>query len=135
MSIEGVTRELLVRYLDTWTPNALHSKRRTTFAAANPGPGTAEAALRVFAEFADRLRGGRSLTMAVVAEDPPNLDGVLAELGAPPGLSVHPVAGDGVALLPAALKAAGAAGAPLLAYVEAADADDLPLDAVAAGKP
>src|SRR6266536_2387444 len=66
MSIAGVTRELLVRYLDAWTPAALHTARRATYVhAADADVETAEAALRVFAEFADRLRT-RRLTMVVV---------------------------------------------------------------------
>ena len=71
MSIADVNRELLVRYLDTWTPTALHGARRATFVQAWTGPagtGVAEAALRVFAEFADRLRG-RRLTVVLVAPE------------------------------------------------------------------
>src|SRR2546429_10019997 len=68
MSIADVNRELLVRYLDTWTPTALHGARRATFVQAWTGPagtGVAEAALRGFAEFADPLRG-RPLTVVLV---------------------------------------------------------------------
>ena len=135
MSIVGVTRELLVRYLDTWTPGALHAGRRVTFAVAG-STAVAEAALRVFAEFADRLRG-RRLAMVVVAPDTAaltgRLDSVQAELGTPPELSVHLVDGDGDALLPAALSAVGAAGAPLFGYLESAATG--PLEVVAAGRP
>lgn len=132
MSIAGVTRELLVRYLEFWTPSVLHAARRATFAQAwtageaDPeeaaaGTGSAEAAFRVFAEFADRLRG-RRLSFVLVApqaaETSRRLDALQHELRTPADLSVHAVAGAGDALLPVALKASGAAGAPLLAYVE-----------------
>src|SRR5438552_3196598 len=89
MPIADVTRELLVRYLDTWTPGALGSARRATFAQAWSGPadvGLAEAAVRVFAEFSDRLRG-RRLTVVLVAPQARELAGrlevVQAELGTP----------------------------------------------------
>jgi hypothetical protein len=124
MPIADVTRELLVRYLDTWTPGALGSARRATFAQAWSGPpdvALAEAALRVFAEFSDRLRG-RRLTAVLVApqtgELTGRLDTVQAELGTPAELAVHAVDGDPAQRLPVALKAAGAAGAPLLAYLD-----------------
>jgi hypothetical protein len=144
MSIAGVTRELLVRYLDTWAPGALHSGRRATFAQAWSGaadPDTAEAALRVFAEFADRLRG-RRLTAVAVAPDPTEvsvrLAAVQAELGTPAELAVHTVAGPGADGIAAALKAAGASGAPLLSYVDAAGDGALSaaaLKAVTGGRP
>jgi hypothetical protein len=124
MSIDGVTRELLVRYLDTWAPAALHGARRATFVqawAGEPDVEAAEAALAVFGEFADRMRG-RRLSIVLLARSTAGL----------PGADAHVVEG-GLELLPAALKAAGAAGAPLLAYV---DTDgEAPLAAVAAGKP
>jgi hypothetical protein len=139
MSIASVTRELLVRYLDTWAPSALRAARRATFAQAWSGPAdvaSAEAALRVFAEFADRLRG-RRLAVVLVAPQTTDLtrrlDEVQAELGTPAALSVYPVAGDLAALMPAALTAAGAAGAPLLAYLDTADAP--PIGVVAGGRP
>jgi hypothetical protein len=126
MSIADVNRELLVRYLDTWTPTALHGARRATFVQAWGGPadaGVAEAALRVFAEFTDRLRG-RRLTVVLVAPETGELtgrlDAVQAELGTPAELAVHAVAGEPAAHLAVALKAAGAAGAPLLAYLDGA---------------
>jgi hypothetical protein len=138
MSIAGVSRELLVRYLDTWAPAALQGAKRATFAqvwAGEPDAEAAEAALRVFAEFADRLRG-RRLAMVLLAPSAARLGTALArvqkELGTPAELAVHPVDG-GPDLLDAALKAAGAAAAPLLAYVDTPDAP--PLRAVAAGRP
>jgi hypothetical protein len=130
MSVSGVVQELLVRYLDVWTPSALHA-RRATFALASPTPDLPEAALRVFTEFADRLRG-RRLGFVVVA---PSIDEGLAS-SAPAELGVFPVAGPPAQRLPVALKAAGSAKAPLFAFV---DADGgLPGDllaAVMAGKP
>jgi hypothetical protein len=125
MSIGGVTRELLVRYLDTWAAAALHGARRATFVqawAGEPDVEAAEAALGVFAEFADRLRG-RRLSIVLLAPSP-----VVVSTD----LEVNRVEG-GPELLPVALKAAGAAGAPLFGYI---DADgDVPLSAVASGKP
>jgi hypothetical protein len=130
MSIAGVTRELLVRYLDTWTPGALHGRRATYVQAG--AVDTAEAALRVLAEFADRLRG-RRLAMVLVAPDAATvadrLAAVQAELNTPPELTVNALAGDPATLLPAALKAVGAAGAPLFGYLENATV------AATAGKP
>ena len=134
MSIDGVARELLVRYLDTWTPTALHSARGATFVqvwAATPDAETAEAALRVFAEFSDRLRG-RRLTVILLGPAVQSLKEAIkalqTELNTPPELTVHVV--EGVDKLQPALKAAGVAGAPLLTYVDG----DLDL-AVTAGKP
>src|SRR5262245_47213273 len=121
MPIVGVVRELLVRYLDVWTPTALHA-RRAAFAAAGPaGAELAEAALSVFAEFSDRMRG-RRLALIVVAPDADALAARLtaaqSERGTPPEPAVHPVAGDPEDHLAPALKAAGAAKAPLLALVD-----------------
>lgn len=138
-AIAGALRELLVRYLDAWTPGALHSARGATFAygwATAPDEATAEAALRVFAEFADRLRG-RRLTVVLVGPAPATLaarvDAVQAELGTPPGLSVHTVEGPLDERLPAALKAAGAAGTPLLAFLDGAGSASVA--AAGTGKP
>jgi hypothetical protein len=120
MSISGVTRELLVRYLDTWAPTALHSARGATFVqvwSGAPDADTAEAALRVFAEFADRLRG-RRLTVVLLSAEPDQLEQRLTALQheLPPAIDVHTV--KGLEKLQPALKAAGAAGAPLLTYVD-----------------
>ncbi len=136
MPIAEVTRELLVRYLDSWVPAALHKARRAAFVQAWSGPADAalaEAALRVFGEFTDRMRG-RRLAVLLVAPDAGSLTGrlqaVQAELGTPADLAVHAVAGDPAGQLPAVLKAAGAAGAPLLAYL-----DGVPPDPAGAGRP
>ena len=139
MSIAGVTRELLVRYLDVWTPAALHSAKRVTFAYAWSGPdgsddrsqtidqsephvATAEAALRGFAEFDDLLRV-RKLTYLVVGPDAgvgAHLQRVQADLRTPANLAVHTVDGQPEHLLAAAMTAAGSGGAPLLVYAHVA---------------
>lgn len=138
MTIAGVTRELLVRYLDVWTPAALRSAKRVTFAYAWSAPGTAEdshtgtkntngdstephaataeAALRGFAEFDDLLRA-RKLTYIVVGPDGDigrHLEGVQAELRTPANLTVHVLDGQPEQLLTSAMTAAGSGGAPLL---------------------
>jgi hypothetical protein len=124
--IAAVRRELLVRYLDAWTPMALHRSRRVTFAQAYAGDdgGTPEATLRVFGEFADLLPGRRLTVVVVVATADAGLAGRLdaaqRELGTPPELGVHVVAGD-FTRLPVVLAAAGAAGAPVLTVLDAAD--------------
>ena len=79
----AVKREVLVRYLDAWTPLALRSHRGATFVESGGGEFVADA-FRVFGESADRLDGGQ-LSMVVV--------GAVAEWGEPPaGLSVRSVA-------------------------------------------
>ncbi|MDP9795368.1 hypothetical protein J2S43_003880 [Catenuloplanes nepalensis] len=140
MTLTDVTRELLVRYLGTWVPGALHGGRRATFALASRTPVSvpaAEAALRVFAEFADRLRG-RELTMIVAGPGAEaareRLAAVQAELRTPAALTVHTLPGDGTAVLPVALQAARAAGAPLLVALDGT-ADAATLRAVRSGKP
>src|SRR5258708_4643109 len=68
MPIAEVTRELLVRDLDTWTATALHQARRATFAQAWGGPadiGLAAAALRVFDQFTHRLPGRQPAVVLV----------------------------------------------------------------------
>jgi hypothetical protein len=132
MTIAAVTRELLVRYLDTWAPGALHQARRATFLAAwsgEPDLDAAEAALRVFAEYGDRLGPNRRLTLVFAG---PRVDAVARrlepvqrELTMPAELAVHALAGDGPTLAPAALTAAEAAGGPVLAWV----VTDGPVDA------
>jgi hypothetical protein len=139
MSVEGVTGELLVRYLDTWVPTALHASKRATFVQAWPGDAdvdAAESVLRVFAEFADRL-SGRRVSLIYVAptlrDIAARLAAVQAELRTPAALSVYPVAGPAETHLSAVLTAAQAAGAPIFAYVHTSE--DLPVRAIAAGKP
>ncbi|MEU5939909.1 hypothetical protein ABZ807_12080 [Micromonospora sp. NPDC047548] len=136
MSVDTVLRELLVRQLDHWLPGALHRSRRATLALSYAGdPGTAEAALRVVAEFADRLRG-RRLTVLVLAGGGADLPARLGPVEAtlPADVAVHVVPGD-ASRLPVALKAAGAAGAPLLTLVDAAAPEPALLAAAATGRP
>jgi hypothetical protein len=139
MSIAGVTRELLVRYLDAWAPAVLTGSRRATFAqswAGTPDADTAEAALRVFAEFADLL-SKRQLSIVLTAPQTAaltsRLDQVIAELGLPSALTVNAVTGNGDEQLPVALKAARASGAPLLAYIDTTGAP--PIEALTIGRP
>ena len=77
----AVKREVLVRYLDAWTPVALRSQRGATFVESGPADFVADA-FRVFGESADRL-AGRHLSMVIVGS---------AVSGEPPaGLSVRSV--------------------------------------------
>ncbi|MEH0935849.1 hypothetical protein [Micromonospora psammae] len=136
MSTDAVLRELLVRQLDHWLPGAMHRSRRATLALAYAGdPGTAETALRVVAEFADRLRG-RRLTVLVLAGGGPELTARLGAVEAtlPADVAVHVVPGD-PSRLPVTLKAAGAAGAPLLTLVDGVLPDPAVLAAAAGGRP
>jgi hypothetical protein len=141
MTVTDLKREVLVRHLETWAPAALHRARRATYAhgyADADGGALAEAALRVFAEQSDLVRG-RELTMIAVGEQ---VSGVAARLeavrGLEAGLSVHTVAG-GIGALGVALKAAAASRVPLLGFLDAATATEAPGDAaiaaLAAGKP
>jgi hypothetical protein len=119
--IAVLKRELLVRLLDSWTPYAAHRSRRLTYAQVGSDPDGArtDLPLRVFAEFADLLRGRRMavLSLGPVADVP--LDRVgSAQAELPAEVGVHLLAGT-VERLPVALKAAGAAGAPILAFVDA----------------
>ncbi|WP_262284376.1 hypothetical protein [Micromonospora sp. MA102] len=137
MSTDAVLRELLVRQLDHWLPAALHRSRRATLALAYAGSDVAgaEAALRVVAEFADRLRG-RRLTVLVVADGGAELPARLgaAEAALPADVAVHVVPGR-PDRLPVALKAAGAAGAPLFTVVDGGEPDPALLAAAASGRP
>ncbi|MGC4897367.1 hypothetical protein [Micromonospora sp. DT31] len=135
MPTDAVLRELLVRQLDHWLPTALHRARRATLAYAGGDAAGAEAALRVVAEFADRLRG-RRLTVLVLADGDPELPARLGavEVALPADVAVHVVTGP-PDRLPVALKAAGAAGAPLFTVVDGADPDPGLLAAVASGRP
>lgn len=120
MSTAGVLRELLVRYLETWTPGALHAARRATFAqgwrVAADAAG-AEAALRVFGEYGDRMRG-RQLSVLLVAPDAAGLPRRLDAVPTPPEVGVYPVPGTGPDQLAVALSAARSAGSPLLVYLD-----------------
>jgi hypothetical protein len=91
-----VTRELLVRYLDAWTPSVLRSHRRATYIDTGRD---VRSALRVFGEFSDRLAGHELAVVLIGAEVPPD---------AGEGLSVRAVAD------PAELTVTG----PALAHLE-----------------
>ena len=78
-------RELLVRYLDAWTPAVLRSHRRATYVEAGRDD-FATSALRVFGEFADRLTDHQ---LDVVVLGP--LTTALTGLGVPTGLSLRSV--------------------------------------------
>jgi len=142
MTVGELKREVLVRHLETWAPAALHRARRATYvhgyADADSGA-LAEAALRVFAEQSDLVRG-RELTMIAVGE---NVTQVAARLDAvaavEAGLTVHTVSGGTDQRLGVALKAVGAARVPLLGFLDASSASEPPapttVAALAVGKP
>ena len=100
-----VLRELLVRYLDAWTPTVLRSHRRATYVEAARGD-FATQALRVFGEFADRL-AGHELDVVIVNATPPSVD-------VPEGLSLRTVED------PADLTVTG----PMLAHLEVGALDE-----------
>jgi hypothetical protein len=133
MSIESVTRELLVRYLEFWAPRAMRRGRRATVALAadRPDPELVGAALRVFDEFADRLRGELAVVLAGPGAEA--LRDGSAGAGTPAGMLVHAVEGPVAGALPAALRAIRTAGSPLLVFAETDE--DLPLPDLAAGRP
>jgi|KBSSwiStaDraftv2_1062776.scaffolds.fasta_scaffold88513_2 hypothetical protein len=81
----AVKRELLVRYLDTWAPAALHGLRKVTYAELSSAWSVADA-VRVFAEFPELLakHGLDVVTSAAVS----------ADLDLPLGLTVKTVTGD-----------------------------------------
>jgi three-Cys-motif partner protein len=124
----AVKHELLVRYLDAWTPAALHGHRQVTYVegradAHPPAESSALAALRVFGEFADLLERHR-LTMVLagldevrLAELAELLAGVVGELDSPAGLAVYTVAG-GWASLPQALRETKAIGSPIFGWFD-----------------
>jgi hypothetical protein len=111
MAANDVIRELLVRYLDLWTPTALRSAHGATFAMLWDGPADAElaaAAVGVFAEFTDRMRSKR-LTVLLIADD----TAPLSTLTETSEFDVHTVAG--LENWPAAFKAGGQ---PALVYLD-----------------
>jgi len=142
----AVKHELLVRYLDVWTPTVLHSARRVCYAEGYAGAGlqigredgSPGAALRVFAEFTDRL-AGHELVMVLVEDDQravsvltDRLGAAHTELGSPAELTVHTIRGScDEALVPALTEARTLTG-PVLAYLDAAGASPPPFQTVAA---
>ncbi|MEV4636685.1 hypothetical protein AB0J80_04955 [Actinoplanes sp. NPDC049548] len=133
MTAESVKREILVRHLEAWAPAALHRARRAVYAHgyADTTRSLAEAALGVFTDQSDLVRG-RELTVVAVGGE------VGAGAGAA-GLSVHSVPGRTEDTWGAALKAAGALRVPVLGFLDAGAAAEPPgaplLAALAAGKP
>src|SRR3954470_22223931 len=121
MTVADLKSEVLVRHLETWAPAALHRARRATYAhgyADADGGALAEAALRVFAEQSDLVRG-RELTMVVVGEDLTAVSARLDSVGAvEAGLAVHAVPGATPERLGVVLKAAGSARVPVLAFLD-----------------
>src|SRR3954449_11656107 len=122
MTVADLKREVLVRHLETWAPAALHRARRATYvhgyADADSGA-SAEAALRVFAEQSDLVRG-RELTVIAFGDDVTGVKARLDRVGAGDvGLTVHTVGGGAGTGLGVALKAVGAARVPLLGFLDA----------------
>ena len=142
MTVGDLKREVLVRHLEAWAPAALHRARRATYVhgyADADGGVQAEAALRVFTEQSDLVRG-RELAMVAVGEDVSAVDARLARVGGTgAGLTVHTVPGGTDARLGVALKALGAARAPLLGFLDASVAGVPPepatVAALATGRP
>lgn len=138
--VPGVKREVLVRHLEAWAPAALHRARRVTYVhgwADADGGAAADAALRVFVEQSDLVRG-RELTMVAVAADVSAVR--LAPVPASAaGLVAHTLPGDTDERLAVTLKAVGAARVPLLGYLDSSAASGPPslatVGALAAGKP
>jgi hypothetical protein len=124
--LSTLKQEMLVRYLDAWTPAALHSARHVTYVDGYAEQGSsAVAALRVFAEFSDVL-DRHQLTMVIAGTEQARLAALtrhLTELAADlPGLRIRPVVGDRAGHLLDALLSDRALTTPLLAYLDAAAA-------------
>ena len=138
MTVGDLKRELLVRHLEAWAPAALR-KRRAVYVhgyADADGGAMAEAALRVFAEQSDLVRG-RELTVLVIGEDTTAIESRLAAVDVTaPGLNVHVAAGGADARLTVALKAVGAVRVPVLGFLSATGTPSPDtIAALAAGKP
>jgi hypothetical protein len=138
--VADVKREVLVRHLEAWAPAALHRGRRVTYVhgwADADGGVAAGAALRVFVEQSDLVRG-RELTMVAVAADVSAVR--LAPVPATAaGLVVHTLPGETDERLAVTLKAVGASRVPLLGFLDASAASGPPslttVAALAGGKP
>ncbi|MEV4628063.1 hypothetical protein AB0J90_17445 [Micromonospora sp. NPDC049523] len=136
--IADVIRELLVRQVAEWAPVALQRGRRATLVYAYTGAdtGSVESVLRVFTGLPDALRG-RRLAAVVLAASPGDLGLGVDQSGLPAEVSVYAVPG-GLDRLAVVLKAAGAAGAPVLAVLDASHGpapSPATLAALAAGRP
>jgi hypothetical protein len=124
----AVKHELLVRHLDAWTPATLHGHKRVTYVEAyadrGVANGSAEAALRVFGEFADLLERHK-LAMVLVGEDSRRLNRlakrlteVAAEFDSPAGLSVHTAPGGCAKSLMPALRETKSMGSPIFGWFD-----------------
>jgi hypothetical protein len=142
MTVGDLKREILVRHLETWASAALHRARRATYVhgyADADGGVQAEAALRVFADQSDLVRG-RELTMLAVGDDVAAVQARLSAVaGGAAGLTVHAVGGGTRERLAVALSALGAARVPLLGFLDASAGADVPgpetVAALSAGRP
>ncbi|MGE5830055.1 MAG: hypothetical protein ACM30G_17095 [Micromonosporaceae bacterium] len=121
----AVKHELLVRYLDAWTPAALHGHRRVTYVEGHadahaPAESSAVAALRVFGEFADLL-DRHQLTMVLAGSDQTRLTALAStlaeEFDSPLGLTVFTAAGGWASVLPA-LRETKAIGSPIFGWFD-----------------
>jgi hypothetical protein len=111
--------ELLVRYLDTWLPAALHGHKRVTYVDSSTD--SAHAAAKVVAEFEDVLhRHTVTLISPAIDLDPADV---------PAGLTLAPLAGTHLA----ALRSHRALGSPIFAWLSAPVPDEL-LSTVARNK-
>ena len=132
MTVAELKREVLVRHLEAWAPTALHHRRRAIYVhgyADADGGAAAEAAMQVFAEQSDLVRG-RELTVLLLGDD------VSAPAtGSAPGLMVHALSGGTDDRLEVALKAAGAVRVPLLGFLDASAATAPPASVAAPGTP
>ncbi|GAA2540831.1 hypothetical protein GCM10010435_05340 [Winogradskya consettensis] len=139
-SVAAVKREILVRHLETWAPQALHRGRRAAYVHgyADDVPDLAEAALRVFTEQSDLVRG-RELTMLAIGSEVGDVAARLGKLPPAPGLTVLTIGGGTQERIGVALKAAGALRVPMLGFLDASSASGPPspatLAALATGKP
>jgi hypothetical protein len=136
----AVKHELLVRHLDAWTPAALHGRKRATYVEAyadcGEADGSAEAALRVFGEFADLL-DRHELAMVLVGDDSRRLNKlakrlteVAAEFDSPAGLSMHTAAGGCAKSLMPALRETKSMGSPIFGWFDSYGSTAPPPDAV-----
>jgi hypothetical protein len=110
----AVRHELLVRYLDTWLPAALHGHKRVTYVDTDVA--SAIAAARVICEFEDLIRR-HTVTMVVAGIE--RSDEVLATC--PDGLTIRPAAGP----LLSALRDARSLKTPTFAWLHGAVPADL----------
>jgi hypothetical protein len=123
----AVKRELLVRLLDAWLPQALHGTRRATYLDAYATAASVEAALGVLAEFPDLLARRRlSVVLSAADGDDPALTGEVAHLqrrlSTPAGVSLQIVPRGPGGRLPELTPSGG----PLLGYLDAAAAGSTP---------